>query len=296
MFVLYYNEDLFQRRGVPKPTADWDHTQYADAMRKLTFTEGDKKTFGGFARIDIFDRQYHVKAFGGHYVDPRDLTRTQLDQEAAQRALEWQYDRLWKEQSWGPIADRNRPWEPKQQQDGFAQGFLASLEDGLHQMLNTYNKATGFTWNIMHIPKGPAKRDSLVTTDSWGMWKETRARDATWEFMKFLISKDFYEQQVRIEGLLPSRKSVLETYIRLMRERFTRLPNFNWNVITDGLTRMDYLSVDEVFQCQADAARVVGEGMTVVFVNGEKPPSHFRDIAPQINQAAGACGVKYPSA
>jgi multiple sugar transport system substrate-binding protein len=293
MFVLYFNKALFLRRGQKEPTADWTHDDYATALKQMTFAEGDKRVWGGFARIDIPDRQYHVKAFGGHYVDPKDLTKSQLHLAPAQQALEWQRARLWTDQSWAPIDAKRRTWQPDHQWDGFGQGVLATIEDGLHGLQSIAQKASGFEWNITHIPKGPAKRDSLVTTDSWALWKSTKAKDAGWEFLKFLTSKEFYDQQAKIEGLIPSRKSALDTWVSLMKEKLAALPGFNFKVVTDGLTTMNYLTVDEVFLCQNEAERVLSDGMTQVFVNGEKPASHFRDIQPQLDQMAGGCGASF---
>jgi multiple sugar transport system substrate-binding protein len=61
MFVLYYNKNLFQKQGVPEPTPDWTHDVYADSLKKLTFMNGETPVYGGFARVDIPDRQYHAR-------------------------------------------------------------------------------------------------------------------------------------------------------------------------------------------------------------------------------------------
>jgi ABC-type glycerol-3-phosphate transport system substrate-binding protein len=133
-----------------------------------------------------------------------------------------------------------------------------------------------------------------VTTDSWALWKETKAKDAGWQFMKFLISKEYYEQQARIEGFMPSRKSVIETWINYWKPKLaSSSPSFNFKAITDALTTMNYAEVDEVFLCQNEAERVLNDVIGAVLVRGEKPASYFRDMVGQINQAAGSCGAKF---
>lgn len=295
MFVLYYNKTIFQRRGVAEPTAEWNHDIYADNLKKLTYDEGGKQVWGGFARVDIFDRQYHVRAFGGNYVEPNSLTKMALDQEAAQKALEWEYARLWTDRTWAPIEDRNRTWQPAAQQEGFAQGALSTFEDGLDKLNTVGTKmAQGNEWNIMHMPKGPAQRNSLVTTDSWAMWKNTKVKDAAWELMKFITNKEFYEQQAKLVGYTPSRKSVMESWVSTMKAKGPSFANVNYKVVTDalaGASGFNYLTVDQVFQCQKEAQDVLGPAINAILRTGEKTPAYMREIKDQVNQAAAGCNV-----
>ena len=294
IFPLYYNKSLFQKRGQKEPDESWDHTTYANAMKALTFEESGRQVWGGFANIAIPDRQYHVRAFGGHYVDPKDLTKTQLGDAPAQQGLQWLYDRLHTDRSWAPIDGAKRTWQPNSQADGFAQGALATFEDGAHQIQNVAGKmAQGNEWNIMHMPKGPVARNTLITTDSWALWKGTKAKDTGWAFMQFLLSKEFYAQQSMIEGLIPSRKSVFEQWVNAVKPKLaSSSPNFNFKVIQDAMNQT-YPTVDEVFLCQNEAERVMNDALAAVLTRGEKPVSYLRDVAAQINQAAGSCGAKF---
>jgi ABC-type glycerol-3-phosphate transport system substrate-binding protein len=294
LFPLYYNKTIFQKRGQKEPDDTWDHNTYATALKALTFEESGKPVWGGFANIVVPDRQYHVRAFGGNYVDPKDLTKTQLGEAPALAGMQWLYDRLHTDKSWAPIDGAKRTWQPNGQVDGFAQGVLSTFEDGLHQLANVGGKmAAGNEWNIMHMPKGPAARNTLVTTDSWALWKNTKAKDAAWAFMQFLIGKDFYGQQAGIELLIPSRKSVFETWQNAVRPKIqSSSPNFNFKVVQEMLGQT-YPTVDQVFLCQQEAERVLNDALAAVLTRGERPPSHFRDVSAQINQAAGSCGAKF---
>ncbi|CAA9306273.1 MAG: hypothetical protein AVDCRST_MAG77-6109 [uncultured Chloroflexi bacterium] len=294
-WVLYYNKTLFQRRGQPEPTDAWDHSDYATALRRMTFEEGDRRVWGGFARVDIPDRQYHVQAYGGHYVDPRDLTRTQLDQNPAQQALQWQYDRLWTDKSWAPIDEKGRTWQTPDQASGFAQGALATFEDGMDKFGTlTSRMPQGSEWNIAPMPKGPNRRATFVTTDSWGLWKDSKSRDAAWAFMQLLIGKEFYEQQARIEGLMPSRRSVFDAWQAHWKPKLqASSPNFNFKAIQDGLFSSPYALVDEVYLCQNEAERVQNDAMNAILVRGEKTPSYLRQVAGQISEAAGSCRARF---
>ena len=294
LFPLYYNKTIFQKRGQKEPDDTWDHNTYANALKALTFEESGKQVWGGFANIVVPDRQYHVRAFGGNYVDPRDLTKTQLGEAPAQAGLQWLYDRLHTDKTWAPIDGAKRTWQPNGQVDGFAQGVLSTFEDGLHQLANVGGKmASGNEWNIMHMPKGPAARNTLVTTDSWALWRNTKAKDAGWQFMQFLLSKEFFAQQAQVELLIPSRKSVFETWMNAVKPKIqSSSPNFNFKVVQDMLSQ-NYPTVDQVFRCQQEAERVLNDALGAVLTRGERPPSYFRDVSAQINQAAGSCTANF---
>jgi len=296
MFVLYYNKNILQQRGVPEPTPDWTHDIYADNLKKLTYMSGETQVWGGFARVDIMDRQYHVKAFGGHYVDPNDIGKTALDQEAAQRGLQWEYDRLFTEKTWAPIDSGKRTWQPSSQQDGFVQGVLATFEDGLDKFQFVGTRLQGADFGIMHIPKGPSQRNSLVTTDSWSIWHDTKNKDAAWELLKLITGKDFYVQQAKAIGYLPSRKSVLDQWISIVKDKGPSFAKIDYKVVTDALTGangFNYLTVDEVFRCQKEAEDVLQPAINAVVVDGSKVPSSIRDLKAQIDQAASSCGATF---
>ncbi len=295
LFVLYYNKSLLQSRGQREPNADLTHESYADWLKQLTFTENEKKVWGGFQNATVFDRQYHAWAYGGGYVDPKDLTKSLLGDEKTQQALEWQRARLFGDQSWAPIDAAKRPWQPNTQFDGFFQGVLASLEDGMHAFERVAKgmQTTGAEWGIMHIPKGPVKRASLGTTDGWALWKGTKAKDTAWELMKYLTTPEWYSQQVQMEGLIPSRKSVLETWVSTMKQKWPQARGVDYKVVTDALTTLNYPQPDVAFLCQAEAMQIVQPALNAVLRDGEKPPSYLRDLKGQIEQAAGSCGFKF---
>jgi multiple sugar transport system substrate-binding protein len=296
LFVLYYNKQLFQQRGVKEPDENWDHNAYANALKQLTFADASgKQTYGGFANLAVADRQWHVRAFGGNFVDPKDLTKTQLGDAASLAGMQWVYDRLHVDRSFAPIDSARRTWTPNSQQDGFGQGVLATFEDGLDKLNPVAMRMQqGNEWNIMHMPKGPTGiRNTLITTDSQAIWKDTKAKDTAWAFLQFLMSKEFYGQQATTELLLPSRKSMFESWMNAVKPKVaSSSPNFNFKVIQDALNQT-YPTVDQVFLCQNEAERVMMDAIGAVLTRGERPPSYLRDVTNQINQAAGSCGARF---
>ena len=293
MGILYYNKALFQKRGQKEPTADWNHDDYAAMLKQMTFPDGDKKVWGGHIPAGSFDRfQTHVLAFGGHVVDQKNLTKSLLDGREAQQGLEWMRARIHQDQTLAPEDSARRTWQPAGAQDGFEQGALATMEAALGSVfLRAARNQANLTWELAHIPKGPAKRAALGTTDGWALWKGTKAKDAAWELMKFATTNQFYDQQSRAEGRVPSRKSALDSWVKIVREQFPSTQNVNLKVITDALTTLNYPTVDETFLCQAEALQVLQPALDEVFKKGAASVTLFRDIKPQLDEAAGRCGL-----
>jgi len=110
--------------------------------------------------------------------------------------------------------------------------------------------------------------------------------------MKLLTGKEFFEQQIRLVGLIPSHKSMLDTYVKVLREKWPTLQKVDLKVITDALTTMNYATLDEVFLCQSQARQVLNPAMDDVFRTAKAGVTLLRDIKPQLDQAAASCGVK----
>ncbi|MBI3974037.1 MAG: extracellular solute-binding protein [Chloroflexi bacterium] len=294
MDVLYYNKQLFRERGVKEPTADWGRDEYATALKQLTFTDASgRKVWGGYKPVSGYVRfQNMVTMFGGHVVDPKDLTKTTLHLAEAQRGLEWARARLFDDQSWAPINQAQATWQPPTPLDGLSQGAVAIYEAGLGA-LNRIAQGMQAEWDIQHVPKGPARRAALGDTDGWEMWKETKVKDAAWAWMKFITSPAYYEMQSRHVLRIPSRRSALDTWVKVVRERVPALARVNLKVATDAMTSMGYLTPTESFLCPSEAETVVTRALQQIFRDGTARPILFRDIRDQIEAAAARCGYGY---
>ena len=164
-------------------------------------------------------------------------------------------------------------------------------EDGMHA-LKDMARVEGMEFDIAPIPKGPKQRLSWITTDGWGMWSGSKYRAQAWELMKFITGVEWYKLQSRIELLIPSRVSVLDDWIQVLREKFPVLAKVNLKGVRDALTASPpAVSVTQQFLCAADADKVVGDTLNEVLRAGSAKAPVFRDRKDQIDQAAGGCGL-----
>src|SRR6266542_2149122 len=130
--IVFFNRGVFRRAGVPEPTPNWTYDEYADKAKRLTRMEGDRQVFGVYHPTSEgaggVRTQNHIWAFGGNWVDPKDITKLAAHQPPAQQGLEWLHDRYWRDNSWIQVKQRPAPW---QWWNTLGNGGIAMAEDGV---------------------------------------------------------------------------------------------------------------------------------------------------------------------
>src|SRR5215213_7601286 len=85
--VMYYNRDLFQKAGVPEPTADWTWDDAVAAAKKITSGTGGSKVWGMLYETWFAPLHDQVYSFGGQVFD-EDGTECLVDQGASVDAVQ----------------------------------------------------------------------------------------------------------------------------------------------------------------------------------------------------------------
>ena len=209
--VLYYSKDAFDKAGVKYPDDTWAWTadgngSYEAALKKLS--DPTKRQWGGQIGDGMDRVQSKIVGNGGNWVDPNSDVKAAFDQDAALAALQWQYDRLWKDQSLINFAALE-----KQSSDALiSSGRIAMFESGdwyLSGMVKT--AADKIKWDVAPVPKGPVARNTLATTDGWAIWKGSKNPNEAWEFLKFLQSDEWNDIMITTGFLRPSRLSLFDS-------------------------------------------------------------------------------------
>jgi multiple sugar transport system substrate-binding protein len=282
--VLYYNKDMFDAKGVAYPDDTWawqvdGNGSYEEALRQLS--DSANKVWG--ARIgDGRDRiQQKIVGNGGHWVDPEDDTQAVFDQEPALQALQWLYDRIWVDDT--VIRDTAR--EGQNWESLMGNGRIAMYENGDWQLSPMAQTAVGkYKWDVAPIPKGPVERNSLVTTDGWSVWKGTKSPDQAWEFVHWLQSDEWNEMMISIALLRPSRKSLFETWTKLVPESVPELAEVNLQAFGQAV---EYGTPMEIFQFDAEAEEIINATRDAVLrANSTSDVAGaFTECAQKVNEA-----------
>ncbi len=281
--VLYYNKDMFDAKGVKYPDNTWKWAvdgsgSYEDALRKLS--DPDKKLWG--ARIqDGMDRlQQKIAGNGGHWVDPKDDLKAVFDQPAALDALQWMWDRIWKDNS--VVGDTAREKQNSEQLMG--NGRIAMYESGDWQLSPMVKTATGkYKWDIAEIPQGPVQKNTLITTDGWAIYKGSQGVNEAWEFVKWLQSDEWNDLMISIGLLRPSRISLFDKWKATVVKSVPELADKNLDAFNAAAK---YGTTLELFQFNAESTEIVNAVRDkVIRVGDPDVKGKFTEAAQKVNEA-----------
>ena len=286
--ALYYNKDLFDEYGVEYPDDTWDHDDYLDAMRQLTHDrDGDGKTDLWGSMIDVsWDRvQMHVNGWGGHLVAPGDPTSCAMDEPEALAALEWLRARMWDDKVMATFLDVL----DLDTRGAFANGLVAMVEDGSWALKDILTAAE-FRVGVAPFPAGPARRVTLATTDGFGIYAGTEHPVAAWEFVKFLISKDYGRAMARANFLQPARASLVDEWTDMIRQEFPdKGRDVDIEAFADGHVK-GYSVTTEVLANMSEATSLASDAWDQILTLGQMPVDRMGEICAQIERTQPSSG------
>lgn len=281
--ALYFNKDLFDQVHLDYPGDTWNHDDYLAAMKRLTrdrIKYGELSTWGSMIDIAWERVQVHVNAWGAHFVDPVDPTKSQMAEPAALQAMEWIRARMWDDKVMATELDVQNVGT----QEAFAAGQLGMVEEGSWSLKAILSNAN-FRVGLAPFPAGPARRATLATTDGFGIYAGTKHPDAAWELLKFLISKDYGRAMARAQFLQPARASLVDEWVQFIRDEFPeKTKDLDIAAFADG-QRKGYSVISEEFANQADALRLSKAAWQQIFTLGQSPVASMVDVSREIDQA-----------
>lgn len=199
--ILFYNKDLLDEAGVAYPSDTWTWDDLLGAAQALT---KDKDGTGkvnqwGFALNNIVWVWAGFVWGNGGEILSTDRTRCHFTDPATVEALQFYFDLQNKhEVSPPPGALPDQGWSGDWMvTQATAMGLFGPwFRPTLVTMENPFN------WDVAHPPRSPktGERGSVVYTDMWGLYSETKVGEATWEYAKFLTGQKGQEMWTGLIG------------------------------------------------------------------------------------------------
>lgn len=197
--VIFYNQDLFDRAGVPYPAAGWT---YADMVAKAkAIAQGDERFGVGFAPYPLYWLPY-LWSDGVDVFSP-DLSRCTLLDPPVLASLRRYHDLRWRHR----VAPTEAQVGNARMSQLFAQGKLAMMVGG-RWVVPGFRKKVAFRWDVAPFPRGLA--GSVVDADAsgWAISKACARPDQAWKLIRFLAGKDACAAFAASGLIVPARPDV----------------------------------------------------------------------------------------
>ena len=291
--ALYFNKDMFDAKRVDYPDGSWTHSDYHEAMQRVTagmYTQRTPGIWGSMVDIAWERIQVHVNGWGGHFVDPADPTHSLLGEREALAAMEWIRSRMWDDRVMASFLDVQN----LETRHAFIQKKLAMVEDGSWALKDILERAD-FRIGVAPFPSGPVRKVTLATTDGFAIFAGTKYPDAAWELLKFLISPDYGRAMAETHLLQPARASLVDEWAATIRKAYPeQTKELDIAAFADGHLK-GYSVTAEVFGQMAPARTLIQNSWEQIFTLGRAPVSIMRDVSAEVEatqQAAGDTGVR----
>ncbi|HEX2326504.1 MAG TPA: extracellular solute-binding protein, partial [Chloroflexota bacterium] len=272
--VLFYNKDLFARRGVRPPDATWTWDTLLDTARRLAGEE-ESAVEAPYAAIPLW---MTVRSMGGDILD-RDWKQYTLDQAAGVAAIQWIAD----------LALRHRVALPPKEAAArpFTQGRVG-LKWDIFPTIDAITVATkgqlGF--DVAPVPKGPRGRVNRNVIGAYSLLKGAPNEALGWEWIKFNSTKEAHLFMGSGGGVFPALKEAARSPEFLSPPPPT--PQVNRKVFVDALEQDDLVQ-DPYIPAFGQIQTLVTGALEPVWAGTKDARSALQEVAPQVKALLGAC-------
>ena len=207
--MIFYNKDLFDKKGVAYPTADWTWDDMISKAQALSYDEdGDgKKDFYGlnWAQNITLGWLPMMTSFG---LEPIDETYTKAQFNTPEVKKAWDEYISWKDMGIFPERDFQQLYP------NWWQGKVA-MAIGLSSYFNVYEQnAPDLNYDVQVLPAGPGGNNNCVYVPNlWAIYgrSDQTSKDAAWDFIKYYYSTESQDICAKYKlGGLPIKKSAYE--------------------------------------------------------------------------------------
>jgi len=208
-YILYFNQDLFDRAGLQYPTEQWTYTgDFFNAVQKLTQRNGASPSVGWSGQMpgmDVWSDPVFMHPWGGAFLNDAE-TACDLDQQASRDALTWWLDLKNKYQFTPQATDKGY---------SFTSGQVAMMYQLPLALITLQQAKPAFRWDVAQLPKGPATASTGIGAGGYGISAASKQRDAAWTYLDAYTSTAGLTFMFADSGQdLPARKSAWPAFLK----------------------------------------------------------------------------------
>ncbi len=208
--AVFYNTELFDRYGVPRPTNDWSWETFGAAAKALTLDRN------GNGKIDLFGLAFEPTlnryaafiwgAGGAIFDDVKRPTRLLIDSPESRDGIRWLT-------SLGVTGARVMPSEVSSRNLDDTRRFQAGGAAMLIQsrrVVAFLRESGDLQWDVAPLPVGRVPAN-VLHSDGLAMWTGAKDKAAAWAFIEFAMGPRGQEILAASGRTVPSLTAVAES-------------------------------------------------------------------------------------
>jgi len=205
VYVLFYNQDLFDAAGVAYPRADWTWDDYLAAAKRLTVHSDDPNRRQYGCIIDFWGSRLYpwIWQNGGDILNEQ-RTRCLLDSPETMGALQFLVDLRDRHR----VAASSESTDRNMALDAFKTGRIGMYMTGAWD-IQTLQPIESLQWGVVPLP-GRKRRATLLGTENYAIAAASDHPKEAWALLKFLLDPSTQERMATELEKQPSRRSVAE--------------------------------------------------------------------------------------
>lgn len=290
--LWYYNIDVFEQLGVePPPNQGWDWTmdEFLDLCLKLVEFDADGNiTRGAFLLPSWVYHMPFIMTMGGLYIDP-EKKKCMLSTPESIEAVQYYVDLRLKHH----VCPYTTEFAGMGELDLFREGQVAMHLTGPWWFPDLRAiPEEELRWDCLHFPKNPATGERYVrqSWDGMAIGAGTENMEASWEYIKFVLSPDGQGRIANLGRAMPARPSVASSeafldpdqppehekvFLDAVEYYHVQPINLYWSEMWTIIDKYWAMMILEDIQMPvAEAVEKICAGVDYVFENGEMPEAY----------------------
>lgn len=202
--ALFYNTKAFQEQGITKHPKTWN--QLIQDSNKLTIDknkDGRNEQYGFGVSPDLSRQYFMMTAFGGSLVDKNG--NAIFATPSSLKGLQLIIDQYRKDKSSAQPSDLGA----NSGSELFGQGKVAMVLEGSWAIPYLKDTFPNLDFATAEVPIVGEKKGTMAYTVAYVMNKKTKHKEAAWQLISYLTSKEGMKAWAKEGLVLPARKSVL---------------------------------------------------------------------------------------
>lgn len=283
IYVMFYNKDMFQAKGVPLPPAKWDDPKWTwDEVllraRQLAGGQGAQSTFAIDTSRSWTATYPYIWSNGGTILN-KEKTKTTITDGATVDSIQFRADLINKHHV--------HPNPDELKAGGGALAMFINKQLAMESIWSPWAfqiaaKDTNVNYDLAPMPRGKTGSFTRAPSDSTIVLSGTKAPEAAALLASFVAGEEGQRRLVAQAGLgIPPLKKIARSD-DFLKPKVPGAEGRNYQVVLDALEAQHY-KFQDVTTAWDDMSKLIGDAHGNVLLGQMTASEMARSIAPQID-------------